>query len=136
MSYEDASARQVPGETGRRVYVVTHGGVEIMFLDFANVRRTGEALEAIAEARRAITTRAPNSVRTLTAVHDSLFNVEIARALWRLARADKRYVRAAAVVGVTGMQEAVLSLVSRMSRRLFRTFDTVEEAKDWLAEQP
>jgi hypothetical protein len=135
MSYEDASAERLKGEAGKRVHVLSHRGVEILQLDFADVRRTDEALDAIAEARGAITTRAPNSVRTLTVVHNSLFNVEIARALWRLARADKRYVRAAAVVGVTGMQEVVLNLVSRMSRREFATFGDMEAAKDWLAEQ-
>lgn len=118
-----------------RVHVMEHRGVEILRLDFSQIRRTDVALDAIAEARGAISVRPPNSVRTLVEVQASVFNVEIARALWRLARADRRNVRAAAVVGVSGMQEAVLRLVERMSRRTFATFGDVESAKDWLADQ-
>jgi hypothetical protein len=118
-----------------RVHVIEHRGMEILRLDFSHIKRTEVALDAIAEARGAISTRAANSVRTLVEVSQSIFNVEIARALWRLARADRRNVRAAAVVGVSGMQEVVLRLVERMSRRTFGTFSDVEAAKNWLVEQ-
>jgi len=117
------------------VDAIEHRGVELLRLDFSRIKDTDVALDAIAEARGAISTRGANSVRTLVMVADSIFNVEIARALWRLARADRRNVRAAAVVGLSGVQEAVLHLVERMSRRTFATFNDVEAAKDWLVEQ-
>jgi hypothetical protein len=117
-----------------RVRFIEHRGVRILHLDFARIKTVEDALSAIAEAQNVITTQPHNSVLTLTDVEHSIFNAEIARALWRLARHDKPYVRAGAVVGLDPAKEIILNLVQRMSRRRFATFPSLEEAKDWLVE--
>ncbi len=118
-----------------RVYFIEHDGRRILFLDFSGIKRTDEALASIEHAKDVIALQPKLSLLTLTYVAGSTFNPEIAKALWRLARSDKPFVRAAAVVGISGMQEALLLLVQKMSRRTFATFDSLDEAKRWLAGQ-
>jgi len=77
----------------------------------------------------------PHSVRTLVDVRGSHFDARITRALQDLARDNKPQVLASAVVGVSGLQRVILAAVSRVTRRKFATFDTVDAAKDWLVEQ-
>ncbi len=73
---------------------------------------------------------------TLTDVTDATFDVKVAEALWKLLRANKPHVRAAAVVGIgTEEQRMLFDLVTHQSRRRMEVFDDVERAKDWLVER-
>ncbi|MGC4120101.1 MAG: hypothetical protein QM765_37075 [Myxococcales bacterium] len=45
------------------------------------------------------------------------------------------YVKAGAVVGVTGLKKIVLNTLNLMTSRGFRAFDAREKALDWLAQQ-
>ena len=46
---------------------------------------------------------------------------------------NKPYVKAGAVVGVTGLKRIIFSAVVTFSRRNLEAFDDVEQAKHWLA---
>jgi hypothetical protein len=117
------------------VQFVEHHGTKILFLDFGGISRPDEALGTISHAEDLIAMQAEGSVRTLTYVAGAHFNLDVAKAMLRLARHDKPYVEAAALVGAAGMQEVLKFFVEKMSGRTFRSFDEIEEAKDWLVEQ-
>ncbi len=114
---------------------VEHKGVRILFYDFSGLEDTEEGLRVIAASKGRTGEQALQSVRTLVDVKGSRFDARILRALQDLARANKPYVLASAVVGVSGLQRVILAAVSRVTRRKFATFDAVDAAKDWLAEQ-
>lgn len=116
-------------------YFIEHKGTRIVYLDFANVQETEEALRRIAEARQFITQQPPNSARTLTHVAGSAFNPRIVRAITALAEADKPYVRHGAVVGLSGLMTVIHNTIVRITGRNLQAFDDLEAAKDWLAEQ-
>jgi hypothetical protein len=48
---------------------------------------------------------------------------------------NKPYVVAAAVIGVTGMKQFIYNTVMKFSGRTIMLFDTIEQAKEWLAKQ-
>ncbi len=66
----------------------------------------------------------------------SKFNPEIVRAITALAEANKPYVRAGAVVGLSGLMKVVYATVLRVTGRNLKPFDDLGRGKDWLATQP
>lgn len=122
-------------DPGERTRFVEHRGAEILLYDFAGLDDVEEGLRVVQAARPRILGRPPGSVRTLVNVRDARFDTRIARALQDLARHNKPFVLASAVVGLAGLQRVILQAVMRATGRTFATFDDVEQAKDWLAAQ-
>jgi hypothetical protein len=122
-------------DPGERTRFIAHRGMEILLYDFAGLDDVEEGLRVVQAARPRILGRPPVSVRTLVNVKDARFDTRIARALQDLARHNKPFVLASAVVGLSGLQRVILQAVMRATRRTFATFDDVEQAKDWLAAQ-
>ena len=118
---------------GPRVRFVEHKGRQILFHDFSNLLKVEDALAAIAESRAIVRKQPPNSVLTLTEVTGSRFNREIVEALKELTKGNKPHVKAGAIVGMTGIQRVVYIAVTQFTGRRLPTFDTVLEAKDYLA---
>lgn len=118
-----------------RTTFVEHEGKQICFLDFSNIQEEREALDAIAEARRIVTGQPAGSVRTLTYVAHARFTREVVTALKELTTANKPYVKAGAVVGMSGLQKAIYIAVTQFSGRRLEVFDSVDQAKHWLAAQ-
>ncbi|HMU60140.1 MAG TPA: hypothetical protein PKA66_00030 [Gemmatimonadales bacterium] len=114
---------------------IDHKGVQVAFLDFANVQSTEEALTAIEEAAQLVQAQPFRSVRTLTYVAGSRFNGEVLEAIKRLAVNNRPYVIAGAVVGLSGLQRVVYTTVMRFSKRNIPAFDDLEAAKDFLIAQ-
>jgi len=119
-----------------RTTMIAHKGKQICFLDFHDVTDNAQALLAIAEARKIVRSRPMASVLTLTWVAGSSFNKEVAAQLKELANGNRPYVRAGAVVGLSGLQHALFVAVAQFSGRRLATFRDIEQAKDWLAAHP
>lgn len=110
-------------------------GQPIIFLNFANFTEPATALKAIEHARQFIAKYPPRSVKTLTDVTGSRANNEIIEALKGLTKANKPYVKAGAVVGLTALQRVIYSAVMAFSGRNLSAFATLDEAKAWLVKQ-
>lgn len=117
-----------------RVSFITHGGKEILLLDFSGMK-AAEAIVMIEHAMGVISSRPVNSLLTLTDVTDIRFNDDLSRKMKGFTAHNKPYVRAAAVVGVTGLKRIIYNAVIAFSRRNITTFDDREAAKSWLADQ-
>ena len=115
-----------------RVKFITHRGKEILFLDFSNCK-ADEALKVIEDAKKAVITKPKNSLLTLTDVTDARFNDAVTNGLKELTAHNKPYVKAAAVVGITGLKKILFSAVMAFSKRNIESFSDVEQAKSWLA---
>ncbi len=118
-----------------RTSFVTHKGKQVCVLDFSGFARAEDALPHIAEARKIVTAQPLGSTLTLTNVAGSHFNTDVVAALKELANADKPHVKASAIVGMRGIQRAIYVAVMQFTGRKIPTFDTVEQALDWLVEQ-
>lgn len=115
-----------------RVAFIYHKGKELLFLNFADCR-TDEVLPIIEEAKKAIRARPEHSVLTLTDVSNMRFDGTVSQAMKEFTVHNKPYVAAAAVVGVTGIKRIIFDAVVLFSRRKLHLFDTIGQAKDWLA---
>ena len=118
-----------------RTTFTTHEGVRICVLDFSHITGEAEALPAIAEAKTIIGKEPHASVYTLTDVTGSRVTSAIRNALHDLTKANKPYVVAGAVVGVTAIQGIILRGIVQVTRRRLVAKDTRAEAMEWLAKE-
>ncbi len=115
-----------------RVRFIQHHDKEILFLDFSN-SRADDVMKLISDATRVIRTKPERSLLTLTDVTNARFNEEVGEGMKQFTLQNKPYVKASAVVGITGLKRIIFGAVMAFSRRNIESFDTVEEAKRWLA---
>jgi len=114
-----------------RIKFIQQSGKKLLFLDFSNCN-VEELLEAIDEAKTIIKTQPENSLLILTDVTNARFNEEVSRKMKEFTTHNKPYVKESAVVGVIGLKKIILDAVMLFSNRKLHTFDTIEQAKDWL----
>lgn len=118
-----------------RTRFIEHRGSRILLLDYSGITDPAEALREIELSRKMVARQPPGSLLALTYVRDARYNTEIVQALKGLVEHNRPYVKASAVVGLAGIQRAVYQTLLLFSKRVIRTFDDMEEAKDWLVEQ-
>jgi hypothetical protein len=118
-----------------RTTFTTHRGVRICVLDFSNIATEEEALRAIDEAKTIIGKEPRASVHTLTDVTGSRVTSALRNALHDLTKANKPYVVAGAVVGVTAIQSVILRGIVQITGRRLVAKSTRAEAMDWLAKE-
>ena len=116
-----------------KVEFIRYKDKQILFFDFSGTPE--EILPVIKEARMIIATQPPNSLLTLSDVTESKFNNDVREALKAFTLHNKPYVKAGAVVGVTGLKKVLYTVVMQFSGRNMPVFDTLDEAKDWLVVQ-
>ncbi len=117
-----------------RIQFIQHKGKQILHLDLTNAKAT-EVVQLVRDATPVIAAQPAKSLRTLTDVTDMNFNTEAAEALKQFTKHNKPFVIAGAVVGVTGLKQIIYNAVLKFSGRNIVAFDTLEQAKDWLATQ-
>jgi hypothetical protein len=114
-----------------RVKFIIHEGKEILYLNFSECK-PDEAIEIIEESKKAIRTKPEQSVLTLTNVTNLRFDDRISDEMKRFTVHNKPYVKAGAVVGVVGLKKILFEAVLMFSKRKLHTFDTLDQAKEWL----
>ncbi|MBA3553145.1 MAG: hypothetical protein H0W29_00060 [Gemmatimonadales bacterium] len=124
------------GSGQERLRKVTHRGRSILLTDYSGFIKWND-WRALIEAEMRLMPREPlGSVRALAVFTGSRFSDEVFEAITKLALANRPYIKASALVGLSPLQRAIfLKGIERRSSRDFGVFDTVEEALDWLAEQ-
>jgi hypothetical protein len=114
-----------------RVKFIKHQERDILLLDFSN-SGAEEVLKIIEDAKKVICTKPPNSLLTLTDVTNARFNEEVGEGMKQFTAHNKPYVKAGAVVGITGLKRIIFGAVMTFSKRKLESFDDVEQAKCWL----
>lgn len=111
-------------------------GKNVLLIDLAGFENTLDSLPYINEARATVALQPPRSLRCIVDVTGSRFNVEIVEALKELARHNKPFVIASALIGVAGLQRVILeSVITFSGRKNLKSLPSREEAFAWLAEQ-
>ena len=90
--------------------------------------------EIIEECILQVRSQPEKSVLTLTISGGSAFSGDTITRLKQMARDNTPYVKAGAIVGVTGLYKVVFNAVAMFSKRKFYLFDTVDEAMNFLAD--
>ena len=115
-----------------RIRFINHNGKQLLFLDFSSCK-ADEALKTINEAKKVIKDQPENSLLVLTDVTDGAFNTKVTDAMKEFAAHNRPYVKASAVVGITGLKKIIYDAVLMFSKRNISTFDSIDSAKEWLA---
>ena len=119
-----------------RIRFIEHRGKRILLIDYSGIRRTDEAIATIEHVRAFVARQPPRSLLLLSDVKDTHYNSAVLQKMKELAAANEPFVKASAVVGMSGLHRIAYQGVILLTRRKVQTFDTRDEAMDWLAEQP
>ena len=111
---------------------IHHNGREIYLLDCSDCT-PAEIVQIIDECARNVRARPEKSVRTLTIAGGGKFDNEVIHKLKELTSGNAPYVERAALVGITGLYKVVVNTLKMFTKREFHLFDTVDEAKAFLA---
>lgn len=114
-----------------RVKFIKHGGRNILFLNFVDCS-TNDVLNTINEAKLVIGAQPEGSVLTLTDVTNARFNEDVTDRMKEFTAHNKPFVKAGAIIGVSGIKKIIFEAVMMFSKRKIHMFDNVNDAKDWL----
>lgn len=115
-----------------KVTTVSHRGKRIVEIDFDGCR-PGEFAPIISEAMRIIAAGAPGSVLVLTRFDNIRFDPGTVLEMQRFASAAQPFLKANALVGITGMKKVVFGGVKPLYRVPVELFDDPAAGRDWLA---
>ena len=116
------------------VRTLEHFGASILFANLGH-SDTSVVLERIAELRTKVAEYKPGTALVLTDVKGASIDPKVLAALGEMVTANKPYVKASAVVGLTPKRDEIRQAVASLAGRDLQAFDDVEPALDWLAEQ-
>jgi hypothetical protein len=108
-------------------------GKNILCLDVAGLKLKDkpEFQLHIENAKEQIKKHPPKSLLIITNVTDTGFDTQIAAIMGEYADHNTPFVKASALVGISGVQKVVLAAIKAMIGRDFYLADTMEEAEEW-----
>ncbi len=119
-----------------RIQWLTIGGMPVMHLNLAGITDPEEALAVVEAAKQPEGKHRPHGMLSLTEVAGGRFDRRLIQAIRSLIEHNQPYVKAGAVVGLSGLQRVMYDSLLRLTgRRNLHAFSTVDEAKAWLEEQ-
>jgi hypothetical protein len=119
------------------VYELTYNGKTILCMDLAGlqIKDKPEFLQHVGHAKEIIRKQPPKSLLVITNVVNTGFDTEIAGIIKEYAQHNTPYVKASAVVGITGWSKVILAAIKTLTGRDFYLADTLEDAQEWLVKQ-
>jgi hypothetical protein len=118
-----------------RTRFIDHRGKQVLLLDYSGIRDPEEAVREIRHSMEVVARQPRDSLRVVTIVRDARYNAAVLQALKELASHNAPYVRASAVVGMSGLHRIAYQAIILFSKRNIKTFDTDADALDWLVTQ-
>jgi hypothetical protein len=116
-----------------KIQHLVHDRKPIFHMDFSNMKNSTEIKSLISESVRYIRVQPPASLLTLTNIQGMHFSNEIKELFTDFVKGNKPYVKAGAVIGMSGMQQIVYNGLMKVTGRDIKAFSNAEDAKNWLA---
>lgn len=116
-----------------RAKFVDYKGKQIFVLDCRDASFE-EMSQIVEECILQVRQQPEKSALTLTIAGGNAFSGETLAKVKEMARNNTPYVKAAAIVGVSGLHKVVFNAVAMFSKREFYLFDSVDEAMDFLVD--
>ncbi len=109
-----------------------HNGKRIVEIDFEGCK-PGAFAPVVAQAMKILSAAPPGSVLAMTRFENVRFDPGTVLEMQRFASAAQPYLKANALVGITGMKKVVFGGVKPLYRIPVELFDEPGAARDWLA---
>ncbi len=120
-----------------RLHVLEIQGKEILFQDYTNLQGTPFIEQVNTNKEDLLKYGRENgelSILLLSDVTGSALDQDVMYAFRDLGQAIDAYIKAAAIVGMSGIRKYALKMFNLVVSKERRTFDDLESAKRWLAE--
>ena len=118
-----------------RTRFIDHRGTQILLLDYAGARDPEEAVREIRHSMQFVARQPRGSLRVMTVVRDARYNAAVLQGLKELASHNAPYVKASAVVGMSGLHRIAYQAIILFSKRNIKVFDQEADALAWLVTQ-
>jgi hypothetical protein len=115
-----------------RVKLLNHHGKNILLVDLSN-SSPEETMKTIPVAKALISKFQAKSGLVITDVKGAKYNTEVAQAIKDFTWHNTPYLKSSAVVGAEGAAAFLLQTVILLSRRDLKSFNTRDEALNWLS---
>lgn len=116
------------------VNVITHNGARIVYNDMSN-GSPEEVISCCSKSVEIMKDFEPCTAHVLANCTGMRFNSDVIQIVKNTTKTNKPYVRTTAVVGLEGFTKILVKVVISFSGRDMKICDTVEQAKEWLAER-
>jgi len=116
------------------VTTTLHKGKRIVEIDFDGCK-PGAFGPVVAQAMKIISAGLPGSVLAMSRFENVRFDPATVLEMQRFASAAQPYLKANALVGITGMKKVVFGGIKPLYRIPVELFDEPGAARDWLAER-
>jgi len=124
----------VSGATPERLRFIKHKGQAIFLIDFSHCKGK-EMLLLLDQVRADVARHAPGSVLTLADFSGAQLDKAVATKIKEVLVLDRPYVKKSAWVGTDSLPHVFYENFKNFSQREFPTFETREEAMDWLVKE-
>lgn len=115
-----------------KVEKLSFKGKDIILIDLSNCQPE-DGLLVIHEAQTIISKMPLKSALILTDVTEAVYNQAVANAIKDFVKANTPHVKASAVIGATGVRQILLNTAIFITRRELKTFETRQQALEWLS---
>jgi len=124
----------VSGATPERLGFIKHKGQAIFLIDFSHCKGK-EILLLLDQVRADVARNAPGSVLTLADFSGAQVDKAVATKIKEVLVLDRPYVKKSAWVGTDSLPHVFYENFKSFSQREIPTFETREEAMDWLVKE-
>ena len=124
----------VSGAAPERLRFVKHKRQAIFLIDFSHCKGK-EMLLLLDQVRADVARHAPGSVLTLADFSGAHVDKAVATKIKEVLVLDRPYVKKSAWVGTDSLPHVFYENFKNFSQREFPTFETREEAMDWLVKE-
>lgn len=114
---------------------VEHRGVRMLVVDATDLREFDDFSAMIGRFESLIRGEPEHSVRVVMLVAGLHFDRKSVGAIKCVFVRVQPWIRASCLVGVSGLQKVLLQVLNQVAKRERPLFNTLEQAKDWLATQ-
>ena len=121
-------------DVNQRLRFIKHKGHAIFLIDFSHCHGK-DMLLLLDQVRADVSRHAPGSVLTLADFSGAKIDKAVATKIKEVLVFDRPYVKKSAWVGVESLPHVFFENFKSFSQRDFPSFETREEAMDWLVKE-
>ena len=116
---------------GSRIEWIEHKGKPILVNDLTGLTDK-EIAEQMIKYEKVVLDMKETHIHVLSDITNATFGPSSMSELKRIVISTKSYVSKYAIVGVIGIKSILFNAVKQFAKKNLNSFNTIEEAKDWL----